>query len=270
MRVTLPRTSPVIVRPLKKLAILSLRDISLISLVKAACVFFSPLITNEWTNERRARRSPGTKLVRRIIVFHARARMSSLLFQQWSPVAVAECAGLYEYSAHLFSHEAGTKRDRCVIWTRAHRHRTVRVATPPSLRRGAHLHLKFTRLYVPALISGTFKLVQLPSSNHLVVLNFYDAWGGPSPSPNFYTLTVAWRAFGSDPITPGKIPRDAAVRHVNLTIQNGGIAHWLSRWLAGSLHVPMYRDNARTFATINPALCESFSRQMYLMCSKIS
>lgn len=41
--------------------------------------------------------------------------MSSLLFQR-DGFAVAECAGC---NAHLFSREAGTRRDRCVARTRA-------------------------------------------------------------------------------------------------------------------------------------------------------
>lgn len=115
------------VLPLKKLAILSLQGISLISLVKTACVFF--FLRSLRTNERRARHSPRTKLVRRIIVFHSRARMSSWLFQQRSPLLNAR-----DYT-HIYSR---TKRDHCVMHT-----------APPSSLRGAHLHLKFTRLYVP-------------------------------------------------------------------------------------------------------------------------
>lgn len=188
------------VLPLKKLAVLSLQDISLISLVKTACVFFPAHY--EQMNERTACAPfPEDEIsTEDNCIPRPRASVQFVV----STVAVAECAGLCAYRAHLFSHEAGTKRDRCVM------HTSTVTAPSPSLCRGAHLHLKFTRLYVPALISGTFKLVQLPSSNHLVVLNFPEAWG---PSPKFvYTLTVAWRAFGTDPITPGKIPRDAAER----------------------------------------------------------
>lgn len=103
-------------------------------------------------------------------ISHPRANVQFVV----STAVVAEYAG---YSAHLFSHETPGYEARPLCYAHEHRHRTV----ASFLGRGAHLHLKFTRLYVPTLISGTFKLVQLPLSNHLVALNFHGAQAGVRP-----------------------------------------------------------------------------------------
>lgn len=110
---------------------------------------------------------PGTKLVRRIIVFHARANVQFVV-----SVATALLNARKSYSGRLFSHERGSatriRVGLVLCYAIRYVHRTT--STASSRCRDVHLHLKFTRLHVYAYpdIRLTFKLVQLPSSGRPV------------------------------------------------------------------------------------------------------
>jgi len=190
------------VLPLKKLATLSLQYISLISFVKTACIFF-PLAHYERMSERTACAPFPEDEISAEDNCISRPR-ANVQFVVSAAVAVAECAG---YSAHLFSHEA-----RSLCYAHKHRHRTV-VSAPWSASASEIYASLRAYLDIKHVQTCPTSVVQPPRGPQTCTER-----GVRSRLLNFvYTLTVAWRAFGADPITPGKISRDA---HVNLTIQN--------------------------------------------------